>query len=68
MTWPVFLEQWQLIELDFQQHYHIDLAAPGLLESRRWGWFETRVIGLLGAETRLATHLQNRSKELREDT
>ncbi|QRV32101.1 hypothetical protein I6J39_17000 [Streptomyces californicus] len=56
MTWAGLLEQWALIEADFQQTYGIDLDTPGLMRARSWRWLKTRIYGLLSAETRINRH------------
>lgn len=50
------LEQWALVEADFQDTYSLDLSTPGLLDGRSWRWFLTRLYGLLSAESRIARH------------
>lgn len=35
------------------ERYHIDLAAPGLLEHRSGRWLQARILGLLPVESRL---------------
>ena len=34
---------WGAVEADFHREYGVDLAAPGLLASRTWRWFVTRL-------------------------
>ena len=53
VTWFDILEEWELIEADMHEHYHIDLAEPGLLTARSGRWFRTRVRGLFGIQSRL---------------
>lgn len=40
-----------------QQHYHIDLGEPGLLERRSGRWLSLRILGLLSIESRLRLEL-----------
>lgn len=47
------LDNWGLVELDFQQVYGIDLSTPGLLQSRTWRWMTMRMRGLLSTEGRI---------------
>ncbi|WNM65424.1 tail assembly chaperone [Microbacterium phage Phonegingi] len=47
------LDNWGLVELDFQQVYGIDLSTPGLLRSRTWRWMTMRMRGLLSTEGRV---------------
>jgi hypothetical protein len=35
-----------------QEHYHIDLAEPGLLKSKTGRWLRIRILGLLTEGTR----------------
>ena len=53
ITWRVVLSHWQHIEADVQEHYGIDLAAPGLLDGRSGRWLRVRILGLLDVESRL---------------
>ncbi|WP_240981033.1 MULTISPECIES: hypothetical protein [unclassified Streptomyces] len=39
------------------QVYGIDVES-GILRERSWRWLQTRVIGLLSAESRLARHFE----------
>lgn len=52
MTWPAILHHWKLIVADFHSEYGCELTRD-LLRVRDWGWFRTRVLGLLHADTRL---------------
>ena len=36
-----------------QEHYHIDLSSPDLLEQRSGRWLRCRLLGLLSVESRL---------------
>jgi len=47
------LAHWTLVELDFQEVYGIDLAAPGFLRSRTWRWVMVRIVGLLSTKGRV---------------
>jgi len=51
-SWSQILEQWNLIEADMQEYYHIDLAEPGLLKSKTGRWLRIRILGLLTEGTR----------------
>ncbi|AQS72346.1 hypothetical protein B1H29_31650 [Streptomyces pactum] len=50
------LEQWPLVEADFQDTYGLDLDTPGLLRERSWRWLCTRLYGLLSADSRISRH------------
>lgn len=52
LTWDALLELWDLVETDFQQFYHLDLAAPEV-RGRSWRWFQVRCSRLLGEDTAL---------------
>lgn len=56
MTRRDLLEQWPLVEADFQEVYGVDLNTPGLLQGRSWRWLKVRLYGLLSAECRTARH------------
>lgn len=47
-TWTGLLEQWWMIETDFQTFYGIDLATVGF---RTWRWFQARTHRLLCEDT-----------------
>ncbi|MFB9852440.1 hypothetical protein ACFFMR_18860 [Micromonospora andamanensis] len=54
VAWSAILSRWRLIEADLASEYGLDLEAePRLLASRSWRWLETRILGLLAADTRL---------------
>ncbi len=53
VAWSDILSHWRLIEADFQEHYGIDLDDRALWRTRTWRWLETRITGLLAADTRL---------------
>ena len=36
--------------MDFQEHYHVDLSQPGLLDRRSGRWLRMRIVGLMGME------------------
>jgi len=36
-----------------QEHYHIDMSAPGLVDQRSGRWLRVRILGLLGIDSRL---------------
>ncbi|GGQ38646.1 hypothetical protein [Streptomyces mutabilis] len=44
------------MEADFQDTYGLDLNDEQLLDRRSWRWFQTRLYGLLSAESRIARH------------
>jgi len=50
ITWRRLLEQWDLIEVDMQEFYSIDLDTPGLTQERSGRWLRTRILGLLRTE------------------
>lgn len=56
VTRTALLEQWPLVEADFQDTYGLDLDAPGLMRERSWRWFQTRLYGLLSADSRISRH------------
>jgi len=57
VTWRSILVNWELIEADMQEHYHLDLSTPGLLEERSARWMRVRIDGLFGVESRLQRKL-----------
>lgn len=44
------MEHWELVQLDFQEIYGIDLSTPGLLRARSFRWLVLRTIGLLSTD------------------
>ncbi|OZC55060.1 hypothetical protein CH289_07650 [Rhodococcus sp. RS1C4] len=46
LTWAMMLEHWELVELDFQQFFGIDLES-GILKERSFRWLNARVWGVL---------------------
>jgi hypothetical protein len=45
VAWPRLIEQWVLIEWDFQHTLQLD--AEQAIFARSWRWFSVRVAGLL---------------------
>lgn len=61
LTWPAILEQWKMIETDFQVLYHIDLAKTW----GSWRWFETRLGRILAdRDTMLGRWAQDTGEQL----
>ena len=56
LSWPLILSHWELIELDFQQHYGLDLAA-GLMGTRTGRWVRRRILGLLSVDGSRLRHV-----------
>ncbi|WP_018251876.1 hypothetical protein [Salinispora mooreana] len=52
MTWSALLAQWALIEADLHDVYGIDVEDRTLMQTRSWRWLQTRIRGLLAADTR----------------
>lgn len=50
------LEQWPLVEADFQDTYGLDLGDKDLLKRRSWRWLKARLYGLLSADSRISRH------------
>ncbi|WP_175438086.1 hypothetical protein [Streptomyces sp. SGAir0924] len=44
------------MEADFQDTYGLDLNDEQLLARRSWRWFQTRLYGLVSADSRVARH------------
>ncbi|WP_406200166.1 hypothetical protein OG331_25260 [Streptomyces sp. NBC_01017] len=44
------------MEADFQDTYGLDLDDKQLLDKRSWRWFQTRLYGLISAESRVSRH------------
>jgi hypothetical protein len=40
-----------------QEHYHIDVSEPGLLDRRSGRWLRVRIFGLLSCDSRLRAAL-----------
>lgn len=53
MSWSQILDEWPLVEADLHETYGVDIAAPGLLDTRSWRWLRVRVLGLLSADSRI---------------
>lgn len=49
----IMLDHWNLVELDFQETYGLDLGDPNLLRRRTWRWMSLRMLGLLSTEGRV---------------
>jgi hypothetical protein len=47
-TWSAVLNQWSLVEADFQSIYGLDLER--LVRKRSWRWFTIRVSALLARD------------------
>jgi hypothetical protein len=63
MTYGNLLRHWNLVELDFQEVYGIDLGEPGILRRRTWRWITLRVVGLLSTECRVQRVLNPQAHE-----
>lgn len=57
VTWEQILTRWDLVEADLHETYGIDLDQPRLLPRHTWRWLQSRIIGLLSADTRLSRAL-----------
>jgi hypothetical protein len=57
------MQRWELLELDFQEVYGLDLVNgdSDLMRRRSWRWFRVRVLGLLSTESRLQRVLNPQS-------
>lgn len=53
MSWSALLAQWALIEADLHDVYGIDVEDRTLMRTRSWRWLQTRIFGLLAADTRI---------------
>ncbi|TDC81923.1 hypothetical protein E1193_13480 [Micromonospora sp. KC606] len=53
VTWAQILTHWLLVEADLHERYGVDVDDRALLRARSWRWLETRIVGLLAADTRL---------------
>ncbi|WP_306839756.1 hypothetical protein [Catenuloplanes nepalensis] len=53
VAWLDILARWRLLEADLHDVYGVDLGDPVVLRTRSWRWLETRILGLLSADTRL---------------
>jgi hypothetical protein len=53
VPWETLLTHWSLIEADLHSEYDIDVEDRQLMRHRSWRWLETRIVGLLAADTRL---------------
>ena len=64
LTWADLVSHWQLIEIDFQEIYGIDLASKAM-DQRSWRWLRIRIFGLLSTEcrTQRALNPQDESSE-----
>lgn len=57
-SWADILQEWMLIELDFQD---LGLDLEGLLSQRSWRWFRIRLLRIMGdPNTRLHRALRRR--------
>lgn len=52
VAWSDILSRWALVENDLQDR-GIDVDDRTLMRRRSWRWLETRIVGLLSADTRL---------------
>lgn len=57
VSWGDILSRWPLVEADLHEVYGIDAEDRELMRSRSWRWLETRIAGLLAADTRLSRAL-----------
>ncbi|MFI6266161.1 hypothetical protein [Micromonospora sp. NPDC051006] len=47
------LTRWSLVEADLHDVYGVDVEDRDLMRARSWRWLETRITGLLFADSRL---------------
>lgn len=48
-----------------QEHYHLDLSAPGLLERRSGRWLKVRLLGLFVVDSRIVRSFRPAEEEER---
>lgn len=53
IAWTDILSRWRLVEADLHSEFGVDVGDQALMRSRSWRWLETRISGLLSADTRL---------------